>query len=379
MQITDIETYICRFPHDVPYSPSWTPGITSSHNGVAVFVVKTDEGFEGISGAMSIGREWSGLAFLLKAYLQGRDPLKIESAVEVLRNSTRVLGYRAGFMDIALWDIAGKVAGLPLWRLFGGSRDRVPAYASFGELRSPREWAESAVAAREAGFKALKVRIRHETIAEDVAVVAAVRDAVGDTMEIAADANQGWRIEGFARTARWDLARAKKSCAALEEYDLIWLEEPLDQWDAKGYADLRNATTVPIAGGEMLDDLGPFELLMDAGAYDVVQPDAVFCGGITIQRKVSAMAEARGIGFAPHTWTHGIGLAANLHTLAASPTGLMLEYPWDPMGWVPEVRDAMFTEPIRLEADGTVLLPEKPGLGVELDIEKMLANGEKVT
>lgn len=378
MQITDVETYICRFEHEAPFSPSWTPGITSRHNGVAIFVVKTDEGIDGISGAMSIGREWVGLSFLMKAYLLGRDPLNIETAVEVLRISTRVLGYRAGFLDIALWDIAGKVAGLPLRRMFGGSRDSVEAYASFGELRSPSAWAEAAHAAREAGFKAMKVRIRHETIAEDVAVVAAVRDAIGDTMQLAADANQGWRIEGFAPSVKWDLARAKKTCAALEEFDLMWLEEPLDQYDARGYSALRSSTSVPIAGGEMLDDLGPFQLLMDAGAYDIVQPDAMFCGGISIQRKVSALAEAHGIGFAPHTWTHGIGLAANLHVLAAAPTGRMLEFPWDPMGWVPEVRDAMFTEPISLRRDGTVEVPTGPGLGVQLDIAKMLANGEKV-
>lgn len=377
MQIVDIEAYVCHFPHE-PFSPSWTPGITSRSAGVVVFVVKTDEGISGISGAMAIAGEWKGLAPLVRAYLLGRDPLKIEAAVEVLRNSTRVLGYRAGFLDIALWDIAGKAAGMPLWRIFGGTRDHVPAYASFGELRSPGAWAEAVVAAKEAGFKAIKVRVRHETIAEDVAVVAAVRDAVGDSMQIAVDANQGWRIEGFAPTVKWDLARAKSTARALEEFDPMWLEEPLDQYDARGHEALRSMTTTPIAGGEMLNDLGPFQLMMDAGAYDVVQPDAIFCGGMTIQRKVSALAEAHGVGFAPHTWSNGIGLAANLHTLAAAPTGLMLEYPWDPMGWVPEVRDAMFTEPVKLLPDGTVKVPEGPGLGVELDMERILAHGEKI-
>lgn len=377
MRIVDIETYVCHFPHE-PFSPSWTPGITSRSSGVAIFVVKTDEGVSGFSGAMAIGNEWSGLAPLVRAYLLGRDPLKIEPAVEVLRNSTRVLGYRAGFLDIALWDIAGKVAGLPLWRLFGGIREEVSAYASFGELRSPQAWAEAALAAREHGFKALKVRVRHETVAEDVAVVASVREVVGDSMQIAVDANQGWRIEGFAPTVKWDLARAKTTARAIEEFYPMWLEEPLDQYDARGHISLRAATATPIAGGEMLNDLGPFQLMIDAGSYDVVQPDAIFCGGMTIQRKISALAEAHGIGFAPHTWSNGIGLLANLHTLAAAPTGLMLEYPWDPMGWVPEVRDAMFSEPIKLSRDGTVILPDAPGLGIELDMEKILAHGERV-
>ncbi len=378
MRITDLEVYACRFPLPAPFSPSWTPGITSRDNGVAVFVVKTDEGVDGIAASLSVGREWAGLGYLFKAYLLGRDPLQIESLVEVLRNSTRVLGFRAGFLDMALWDILGKVSGQPLYRLFGGSRDRLQAYASFGELRGPGAWKEAVQAARESGFKACKIRVRHETVAEDVACIEAAREAAGPEMKLMVDANQGWRIEGFAPSPRWDLARAKKTVRAVEDLDITWIEEPLDQYDADGYRALREASSVPVAGGEMLSDLAPFELMISKGAYDFVQPDVTFCGGITVARKVSVLAEARGVGFAPHTWTNGIGLVANMHVLAAAPTGAMLEFPWNPPGWVPEARDAMLTEPIRVGPDGTVALPHGAGLGVELDFDAIRTHGEKL-
>ncbi len=378
MRIVDLEVYACRFPLPAPFSPSWTPGITSRDNGVAIFLVKTDEGIDGIAAGLAVGREWAGLGYLFKAYLLGRNPLEIEKLVAVLRNSTRVLGFRAGFLDVALWDIVGKAAGMPLFRLFGAERDSLEAYASFGELRSPSEWKEAIAAAKEAGFRAAKIRVRHETIAEDVACVEAAREAAGPEMALMVDANQGWRIEGFAPSVVWDLPRAKKFVRAIEDLDITWLEEPLDQYDAGGYKMLRDFSSVPIAGGEMLSDLGPFELMMKSGAYDYVQPDTTFCGGISIARKVAAIAEAAGVGFAPHTWTNGIGLAANMHVLAGAPNGSMLEYPWNPPGWVPAARDAMLTEPIEVGPDGKVTLPDKPGLGIELDFDAILAHGEKL-
>ncbi|MER3520730.1 MAG: mandelate racemase/muconate lactonizing enzyme family protein, partial [Acidimicrobiia bacterium] len=123
---------------------------------MAIFVVKTDEGIDGVAASLSVGREWAGLAYLFKAYLLGRDPLKIEDLVGILRNSTRVLGFRAGFLDVALWDILGKKAGLPLYKIFGGAKDELEAYASFGELREPAQWKEAIAAAKEAGFRAVK-------------------------------------------------------------------------------------------------------------------------------------------------------------------------------------------------------------------------------
>jgi D-galactarolactone cycloisomerase len=209
---------------------------------------------------------------------------------------------------------------------------------------------------------------------EDVAVVRAVREAVGDSMAIMVDANQGWRVDLFD-DVRWDFKRALQTARAYEEFDLTWLEEPLDQHDYAGYARLRAATTTPIAGGEMLSDLHGFRDHLVAGGLDVVQPDVVFSGGILTSRKIAGMAEAHNVAFAPHTWTNGLGLAANMQVMAAVPNGGWCEYPYDAPGWVPEARDAMLAEPIRIDPDGFITMPDRPGLGTDLDWDRIEKHG----
>jgi L-alanine-DL-glutamate epimerase-like enolase superfamily enzyme len=128
----------------------------------------------------------------------------------------------------------------------------------------------------------------------------------------------------------------------------------------------------------MLSDLHGFRDLIEHRSVDIVQPDATLTGGILMARKVAGMAEAAGIGFAPHTWTNGIGLLINLQVMGASPNAEWCEYPFDPPGWTPEARDAMLAEPVTIEADGWVTLPETPGLGIVLDEERIAAHGEEV-
>lgn len=374
MKIDRVDAWLCHYPLPEEFRPSWMPGIPSSNCSASVFRVVTDEGLEGYAGGLLVAEEAKGFVDLIRAYLVGRDPSDVESVLRVLRTSTRVVGYRAWHLEPALWDILGKRAGLPVWKLLGGVRDRVRAYRSTGELRGPEERVESALAAREEGFTGIKLRCRFPTLAEDVAVVRAVREAVGDDMAIMVDANQGWRVDLFD-DVRWDFKRALATARAYEELDLAWLEEPLDQHDYTGYARLRTATTTPIAGGEMLSDLHGFRDHLVHGGLDYVQPDTTFTGGIWTSRKIAAMAEAFDVGFAPHTWTNGLGLAANLQVIAASPNAGWCEFPHDPPGWVPEARDFMLTEPITVDRDGFVTLPSGPGLGVELDLDTVRAHG----
>lgn len=374
MKIERVDAWLCHYPLPAEFRPSWTPGIPSTNSSATVFRLVTSEGLEGYAGGLLVAEEARGAVDLLRAYLIGREASDVESILRILRTSTRVVGYRSWHVEPALWDLIGKAAGMPVWKLMGGMRGRVRAYQSTGELRSPQQRAEDALAARDAGFTAVKLRCRFPTLTEDVAVVRAVREAVGDTMALMVDANQGWRVDIFDEV-RWSFKRALATARAYEEFDLTWLEEPLDQHDYAGYARLRGATTTPVAGGEMLSDLHGFRDHLVQGGLDYVQPDTTFTGGIWTSRKIAAMAEAFDVGFAPHTWTHGLGLAANLQVIAAAPNAEWCEFPCDPPGWVPEARDFMLAEPITVDPDGFITLPDRPGLGVELDVDRIAAHG----
>lgn len=377
MKITGVRVHLCHFPLPEPFSPSWRPGFPQTTNGVAIFRIQTDEGLEGVSAGVLVADEARGIVNLLRLVLTGRDPTHVEDVFKILRTAARVAGIRAWHVEPALWDLIGKQAGMPVWRLLGGSRDRVRAYASTGELREPGRRVEDVAALRERGFGAVKLRIRWPTVEEDVALVRAVREA-HPGLVLMVDANQGWRVHGFGDYPEWDLARATNTARALEELDVTWLEEPLDQHDWRGYAELRRRTTVPLAGGELLSDLHGFRDLIEARGVDVIQPDAVMTGGIRMALTVAGMAEAAGVAFAPHTWTNGIGLLVNLQVMGVAATGGWCEYPIDPPGWTPEGRDAMLAEPTGIDEEGYVRLPQGPGLGIVLDEERLAAHGEEV-
>lgn len=377
MKITGLRVHLCHFPLPEQYSPSWLPGFPLATNGCAIFRIQTDEGIEGVSATPLIADEAKGLVNLFRAVLPGRDPTQIDEIFKLARSATRALGLRAWHLEPACWDIIGKAAGQPVWRLLGGARNRIRTYASTGELREPKRRVDDILELQERGFTAAKLRIRWPTIEEDLALVRAVREAVPD-LALMVDANQGWRVHGFAEYPEWDLARAVRTAQALEGLDITWLEEPLDQFDYRGYAALREKTSVPIAAGEMLSDLHGFRDLVEHRAVDILQPDAILTGGIHMATKVAAMAEAAGLGFAPHTWTNGIGLLVNLQVMGAVANAAWCEYPIDPPGWPPEARDAMLAEPVAVDADGFVTLPEAPGLGIVLDEERIAAHGEEV-
>lgn len=377
MKITGIRVHLCHFPLPEMFQPTWLPGLPLTTNGCAIFRIQTDEGIEGVSASFLLADEAKGLVNLLRLVLTGRDPTQVEDLFKLLRGSTRALGLRAWHLEPAFWDLIGKAAGLPVWRLLGGARDRIRAYASTGEVREPGRRVDDVLARKEEGFTAVKLRLRWPTVEEDLALVRAVREAAPD-MAIMVDANQGWPVHGFAPYPVWDLGRAVRTARALEELDVTWLEEPLDQFDYRGYAALRAKTSVPLAAGEMLSDLHGFRDLIEHRAVDILQPDATLSGGILMSRKVAGMAEAAGHGFAPHTWTNGIGLLVNLQVMGAAANAEWCEYPIDPPGWTPEARDAMLAEPVSVGPDGFVTLPEAPGLGIVLDEDRIAAHGEEI-
>jgi L-alanine-DL-glutamate epimerase-like enolase superfamily enzyme len=296
----------------------------------------------------------------------GGDPLAIARHVRTLET----IDFHAGRywpLEVALWDIIGQVAGLPVATLFGGASEGIPAYASSAMLLAPAARAESAVRLREEGFGALKIRIDPRDLEEGIATVAATRDAVGESMAIMVDLNQGWRMAGDT-TGSLDPVAAREIAVRLADHGVVWVEEPLAGGDLRGLAALRaSAPGVRIAGGEMTRTFAELVAAVEADAFDVVQPDVVLAGGMLRGRTIAELALARNRWYTPHTWTNGVGLMANLQVAAGVGGGPYIEFPYDPPGWTPERRDFMLTEPIRPGPDGILRVPPTPGLGLVLD------------
>jgi L-alanine-DL-glutamate epimerase-like enolase superfamily enzyme len=209
-----------------------------------------------------------------------------------------------------------------------------------------------------------------------VAQVEAARRAVGDTMDIGVDANQGWRVALVSDAPLWTLERATEFAHTCADLDVSWLEEPLDMYAYDGQAELRRRSPVPIAGGELNGGWHEFKVMLEKGSYDIYQPDATMGGGVSDALRVMEACREQGLGYTPHTWTNGIGFLINLHVYAAGPRSHPIEYPYEPPGWVPEARDGILAEPIIAE-NGTVAVPDAPGLGIELDEDKLAHYGTR--
>lgn len=359
MKITRVRLRRLRCPLDPPFYAAWDPEPRTDFEATLV-LVETDEGLVGVgSGDTMDGFERYEPLFV------GRDPLDIERHVRVLET----IAFHAGRywpLEAALWDLAGKAENVPVATLLGGKATRLRPYASTGEAQSPGRHAESAVALRDEGFRALKLRIDRNRLEEGLEAAAATREAVRAETELVVDLNQGWRMAGDVSPA---LAYEEVRGAAerLAELDVLWLEEPLPREDVEGHARLREETGVRLGGGEMARTPLELEAFVAAEALDVYQPDAVLAVGMKRARELAERVLAAGRWFTPHTWTNGIGLLANLHLAAGVGGGPFLELPYDPPGWTPERRDFMLAEPLRPEPDGLLAVPDRPGLGVELD------------
>ncbi|MBA2718440.1 MAG: mandelate racemase/muconate lactonizing enzyme family protein [Chloroflexi bacterium] len=363
MRITAIRTDRLVVPLDPPFPAAWDQ-VPRTRFPVTIVRIETDEGVVGIGS----GDTMDGFAAFEHLFV-GQDPLAIARHVRVLET----IDFHAGRywpLEVALWDIAGQAAGLPVATLFGGALDGIPAYASCGSLVPAGERAERAVRMRAEGFRALKVRVDPSNptrLEEGMAAVRATREAVADSMAIMVDINQGWRMAGDIRRSI-DGATAKAIAERLAELDVLWLEEPLDGSDLAGLAALRAAVPgIRIAGGEMTRTFREMEAALDADAFDVHQADVVLAAGMSNGRRLAERALAKGRWYTPHTWTNGIGLLANLHVAAGVGGGPFLEFPYDPPGWTPERRDAFLKEPIRPGADGVLRVPATPGIGAVLD------------
>lgn len=279
-------------------------------------------------------------------------------------------------LDIAVWDLMGRLAGLPLYQLLGGYRDHVLPYASAGfymEGKDLRELAGEARSYAEAGYRHLKIKVGRTvdtplnplvnmdaagfasvTFVEDIARVAAVREAVGEEVHIMVDANNAWTTSTALRAGR-----------EFDRLGIHWFEEPVATEDRLGSAALGRALDMPIAGYETQTGLAGFRDLIDTRAVGIVQPDVIWSGGITVCRRIAALAAAQSMPCVPHVFSTAVGLAANLHFIASLPNSYLLELDQNPNALRTELLDA----PIEVDERGLVNVPQRPGLGVNLNQE----------
>jgi len=359
VKITAIRLDRMRLPLDPPFAAAWDP-LPRRHFDATLVRVETDEGITGFGS----GDTMDGFDPFADLFI-GRDPRQIASHVRVIET----LGFHAGRywpLEAALWDIIGKACGQPVSALFGGARASLPAYASFGAATSPGERADSVLAAYEAGFRAVKIRIDRADVAAGLAAVRAARAAVGDALEIMVDLNQGWRMAGDISPAL-DLAAVRPLACELRELGVLWLEEPLPRGDLAGLRMLRGQTGIRVAGGEMARTPDELVSALDTDALDVIQPDVVLSVGLLRTRTIAELALLRHRWFTPHTWTNGLGLLANLQVAAGVGGGPYVEFPYDPPSWTEQRRDFFLARPLLVDAQGCLAVPAQPGLGVDID------------
>ena len=362
-RIAAIEVSQHRLQFQPPFHASWDtkPRV---HFDATIVRVRTDTGLVGLgSGDLMVG--FAGHEQLFT----GRDALALERHYRILANIDFHYG-RCWPLDLALWDLAGKITGQPCWKLLGGLARRVRAYASSGTLRDPGAMAACAEQMLAQGFPAMKVRFHRGDWREDIRALEAVRARVGTRLELMVDCNQGWRMP-WDSEAPGGLKDALAVAREHERLKVYWQEEPLHRGDHAGMRALRQATGVRIAGGEMTRQLHEFRDLIGGGCLDVLQPDVALVGGITGLRRVALMAQEHNLMFTPHTWTNGMGVAANAHLAAGLTDAPWIEFPYDPPEWGLERRDFMLAQPLRVDADGWIDLGDAPGMGYTLD-EDML-------
>ncbi|MFO7168367.1 MAG: mandelate racemase/muconate lactonizing enzyme family protein [Chloroflexota bacterium] len=331
--------------------------------------VHTDEGLVGLGSVFTNDALVKSALAVLEPLYAGEQALEPERVSEKLHQHTFWLG-RGGTLthaisgiDIALWDILGQATGQPVGRLLGGRyRERVRPYASL-LMDRPEPLAEHLLRLKEQGFRAFKIGwgpFGRESHALDEAIVAAARDAVGPDALLMVDAGGSdafWR-NGY----KWALRTAEM----LAGYGVAWFEEPLRPDALDDYVLLRRHAPLPIAGGEVLTRRQAFQPFLEAGAFDIVQPDVTKVGGISEERRIAWMAQERGVRFIPHGWNTAVGLAADLQLASAFADTDLVEY----ISGSPYVDDIV-AEAWRLDADGMLAIPAAPGLGLRLDQEAL--------
>ncbi len=354
MKIASLRTDILSIPEDDPLADS--PEREDATRPVVTLRMRTDDGVEGIGLSFFAGRLTGALKNAVEALgevIVGDDPLRPEAIAARMREAAGgcepggIFTLACAAIDIALWDIKGKVLGQPVWKLLGGARNRVPTYAS-GSLRRGLSDQQAGTAARrlvERGFTEMKTQMAlpgRPSIAEEVRRARTVREAIGPDIKLMCDINQRWRVEQAI-----DIGRR------VEDVGFFWLEDVTAAEDYPGLARVANALATPVAGGEYVWGPVPFRHMIEARAVDIIMIDLARVGGVTPWMKVAGMAEAFNLPVVSHLIPE-----FHAHLVAAIPNGLTVEY----MPWMLK----LFQQTAPIEG-GEIVLSDAPGFGLAFD------------
>ena len=369
IKITDVRIVPLKVVKDLGSYPDWVGNPRAIKIGGGAFVeVHSDQGISGIGPEMD-----PSLLPRVKALLVGKDPFDVDLHSARLYEIQAGSGYRgtAG-VEIAIWDLIGKAANQPLYKLWGGGRDRVAPYASMLRLSTPEERADIAVKFKAQGWKAIKYRCSFPTMQEDIRLVEVARKAVGDDFGIMCDANKATLNYASEKGVPWDFTRAVETAKEYQRLKVYWLEEPLPRYDFDGLAELNRQIDMKLAGGEGNRGVHEFRTLLERGCFDIVQPE-VMLEGPTHLRKIAVLAESMNKLCIPHVGDSRLGTVCDLHLVASWPNAPYLEIFNDvPIGNF-EYPFEIFENPLTLDKDGYFNLPQGPGLGMTIKKEFIAA------
>ena len=353
MKITDVKATVIEVqnPMTLPVNT------TSQANFVQVF---TDEGIEGnyLSGAGPSRSQGVAATIIevMKPIVVDKDPFDREYLWQMMvaRSSGGMAMNAVGAVDIALWDIAGKAAGLPIYKLLGGYRDKIRAYASILAYDSPQAYADYAKELVAMGYNAIKLHLRG-TIQDHLDACRATREAVGDKIDVLLDVN-----------CRYDRREALMVGREIEKLNFYWYEEPLPNTDIEGYRELCQILDIPVAATETLTYASPPHFLpfLTQHAADILRTDAI--RGITLAKKLSDLCDAFNVKCELHGWGFATGQFANLHVAGAVNCSDFFEK-MEPG----EAYDVCAKDFVKIDEEGYVHLPTKPGLGIEFDMDEI--------
>ena len=361
MKISGYEVTTLNIPEDDPLANM--PEEAGRKRPVVILRLRTDAGLEGLGVTFYGGAMTGSLKVAVEELSEltiGEDSLRIEHIIAKLREAAGdacgpggIFNLALSAIDVALWDIKGKALDQPLWRLLGGHRDRVPTYAS-GALRRGLTDDQAQTAARtlvDKGFREMKTQMAlpgNPTQEDEIRRVRVVREAIGPDVKLMCDINQRWRPE-----------QAIDIGSRVEDIGLFWLEDVTTADDYAGLARVTAALNTPIAGGEYLWGIAPFRQMIEARSVDIVMVDIVRAGGFSQWMKIAGMAEAFNLPIVSHVMPEIL-----VHAVAACPNGLTVEY----MPWM-----LCLYEETPAVVDGEMILPEKPGLGLNFDEKAITA------